>query len=199
MKKIVGEAFFELEAKKSSFLGFLFPWEHFAEKLQELKNTHLKAVHFVYAYRVYDSGRVEEAFSDDGEPRGSSGMPVLNVLRGRDLVDSAAIVVRYFGGTLLGVGGLVRAYTQSIVECVKIAESKNLLQDFVQECQREFFCSYALLSRVEYLAKILELELQKDRFCDAGVVLHIRGREGSVEEFAAQVEQMRFVNKPSQG
>ena len=66
--------------------------------------------------------QILESFDDDGEPKGSSGMPSLNVLRGENLIDIGVIVVRYFGGTLLGVGGLVRAYTNAIKDAIRFCK-----------------------------------------------------------------------------
>lgn len=192
MKKIAQEVCSTNEIKKSTFLGFLLPYSEFDSKIEMLKNKHPKAVHFVYAYRFYDNGKVVERFSDDGEPKGSSGMPVLNVLRGRDLVDCAAIVVRYFGGTLLGVGGLVRAYTQSVVDCLKDAENLGMIEDFLLEESESVFCAYTLLGKVEYLAKILELKLQKDSFETNGVYLSIKGQRQQLDNFKKQYQELQF-------
>jgi len=77
-----------------------------------LKIEHPKARHIVYAYReLNEFNQIIENSSDDGEPKGSSGVPVLNVLRGEEFINVAILVVRYFGGIKLGIGGLVRAYT----------------------------------------------------------------------------------------
>ncbi|MCE3036363.1 YigZ family protein [Helicobacter sp. faydin-H20] len=192
MKKIVQEVYSSNEIKKSIFLGFLLPYTNFVTKMQKLKDEHPKAVHFVYAYRIYEDGKVVERFSDDGEPKGSSGMPVLNVLRGRDLVDCAAIVVRYFGGTLLGVGGLVRAYTQSVVDCIKEAEKSLLLDEFLLEESCEICCQYTLLGKVEYLAKKLALRMEKKTFEADGVVIVLMGERKGLDIFRQEFSTMQF-------
>ncbi|MCE3039224.1 IMPACT family protein [Helicobacter anatolicus] len=192
MKKIAQEVCSSNEIKKSIFLGFLLPYTNFVTKMQKLKDKHPKAVHFVYAYRIYEDGKVIERFSDDGEPKGSSGMPVLNVLRGRDLVDCAAIVVRYFGGTLLGVGGLVRAYTQSVVDCIKEAEKSLLLDEFLLEESCEICCQYALLGKVEYLAKKLALRMEKKTFEADGVVIVLMGERKGLDIFRQEFSTMQF-------
>ncbi len=96
------------------------------EKRNELKKTHHKAVHVVWAYRtgLYN---VEEYCSDDGEPSGSSGMPVLNEIRKRNLSDTAVFVVRYYGGKKLGVPGLINAYMTAASEALGHAVCKTLL------------------------------------------------------------------------
>ncbi|AJC91826.1 hypothetical protein (UPF0029 domain) [Campylobacter subantarcticus LMG 24377] len=123
----------KIEIKKSTFLSFLCPFEDFQALMQRLRSEHLKAVHFVYAYRYLNElGQIVEDKSDDGEPKGTSAMPCLNVLRGALLVNCAVIVVRYFGGIKLGTGGLVRAYSDAANEAILEAnllefESKNIL------------------------------------------------------------------------
>ncbi|MCV3482671.1 IMPACT family protein [Campylobacter sp. CNRCH_2014_0184h] len=123
----------KIEIKKSTFLSFLCPFEDFQTLMQKLRNEHLKAVHFVYAYRYLNEfDQIIEDKSDDGEPKGTSAMPCLNVLRGSLLVNCAVIVVRYFGGIKLGTGGLVRAYSEATNEAILNAtllefEAKNIL------------------------------------------------------------------------
>ncbi|PAF45802.1 YigZ family protein [Helicobacter sp. 11S02629-2] len=107
-----------LEVKGSKFISLIYPLKHLDEvkKLSlELKASHKKASHVVNAFRFYDTHLVEGS-SDDLEPKGSAGEPMLTVLRGKDLVNVVAFCVRYFGGTKLGVGGLVRAYSASLNE-----------------------------------------------------------------------------------
>ncbi|PAF47720.1 hypothetical protein BKH43_08135 [Helicobacter sp. 13S00401-1] len=105
-----------LEVKGSKFISLIYPLQHLDEvkKLTlELKASHKKASHVVNAFRFYDV-HIVEGSSDDGEPKGSAGEPLLSVLRGKDLVNVVAFCVRYFGGIKLGVGGLVRAYSTSL-------------------------------------------------------------------------------------
>ena len=100
--------------KKSKFIASVFPVvsENDAlEKLNTVKKTYSDATHNVYAY-VIDENNIFR-YSDDGEPSGTAGMPVLDSIRGENLVDVLVVVTRYFGGTLLGTGGLVRAYGAS--------------------------------------------------------------------------------------
>eukprot|EP01029_Cantina_marsupialis_P023828 TRINITY_DN6002_c0_g1_i1.p1 TRINITY_DN6002_c0_g1~~TRINITY_DN6002_c0_g1_i1.p1 ORF type:complete len:117 (+),score=13.89 TRINITY_DN6002_c0_g1_i1:113-463(+) len=90
------------------------PINMFDEVMHRLRVEHPKARHFVYAYRYLNEfEQVVENQSDDGEPKGTSGKPTLNVLAGNELINSAVIIVRYFGGIKLGTGGLVRAYSDA--------------------------------------------------------------------------------------
>ncbi len=104
----------ELEEKRSRFLGYIHPVASEEEALaflETIRARHWDARHNVYAYRLREGGR--SRFSDDGEPQGTAGMPVLEVLQKRELFDCIVVVTRYFGGILLGTGGLVRAYSQA--------------------------------------------------------------------------------------
>lgn len=105
-----GEA--EFTEKRSRFIGHVWPIEsedEAVEHIKELKSKYWDARHNVYAYILRDSGIMR--YSDDGEPQGTSGMPTLNVFRGGEINNVCCIVTRYFGGILLGTGGLVRAYS----------------------------------------------------------------------------------------
>ena len=102
----------EFYEKKSHFIGRLWPVETeeaALEKIQEMKKQHYDATHNCWAYIIRD-GAVR--FSDDGEPGGTAGMPMLQVLQREGLYNCVCVVTRYFGGILLGAGGLVRAYTK---------------------------------------------------------------------------------------
>jgi len=102
----------EFIEKKSRFIGRLWPVETeeaALEKIQEMKKKHYDATHNCWAYIIKD-GAVR--FSDDGEPGGTAGMPMLQVLQREGLFNCVCVVTRYFGGILLGAGGLVRAYTK---------------------------------------------------------------------------------------
>jgi uncharacterized YigZ family protein len=102
----------EFKDRGSKFLAYAFPIANsgdFKKRLQELKEEHPKAVHHCFAYRLGADGNTFRS-SDDGEPSGSAGKPILGQIDSRKLTNTAVIVVRYFGGTLLGVPGLIHAY-----------------------------------------------------------------------------------------
>lgn len=171
----------------SSFLSFLFCAKDFKRRLSELKDSHLKAVHFVYASRVFNEfGHIEESFSDDGEPRGTSGMPTLKVLRGYGVVESAIITVRYFGGTLLGSGGLVRAYTQSAKNAILNAQ----LLAYKPMEEHEFMVQYSKLARIEYFAKSLGIALEKREFLPLCVRCVVVGEVQNLRRFLATVKDL---------
>ena len=116
------EASAELTERKSRFIGYVRPVQDpkgAACFLAEIKSLHPQARHHVYAYRLRDGQLCR--FSDDGEPQGTAGKPVLDILTGRELWDACFVVVRYFGGILLGMGGLVRAYSQAAAQAAQAA------------------------------------------------------------------------------
>ena len=106
------ESVAEFKDRGSRFLAYAFPissTDDFKKRLKELKEEHTKAVHHCFAYRIGTDGNNFRS-SDDGEPSGSAGRPILGQIDSKELVNAAVIVVRYFGGTLLGVPGLINAY-----------------------------------------------------------------------------------------
>lgn len=108
------EANAEFEERRSLFIGYAKPVksaEEAMEFIKQKKKEHADATHNVYAY-LLDGGRVAK-YSDDGEPQGTAGMPVLDTIRKSDVDGVCVVVTRYFGGILLGAGGLVRAYAHS--------------------------------------------------------------------------------------
>lgn len=105
-----GEA--ELIEKRSRFIGRVWPVESEQDaiaRIKEMREKHWDATHNVYAYILRENNAMR--YSDDGEPGGTSGMPTLNVFRAEGITDVCCVITRYFGGTLLGAGGLVRAYS----------------------------------------------------------------------------------------
>lgn len=113
----------EIIEKKSRFIASVKPISSEEEALAfvaEIKKKHWDATHNVFAYQFGERNEVQRQ-SDDGEPSGTAGLPVLDVLRGEDIKNTVIVVTRYFGGTLLGTGGLVRAYGKAAKEGVLAA------------------------------------------------------------------------------
>lgn len=109
---VLQPALAEFKDRGSKFLAYTFPIEtveDFKQRLQELKKEHPKAVHHCFAYRIGTDGNTFRV-SDDGEPSGTAGRPILGQIDSKQLTNVLVVVVRYFGGTLLGVPGLINAY-----------------------------------------------------------------------------------------
>lgn len=132
----------EYIVKRSRFIGYAKPVttvEDANNFIAEIKSKHWDATHNVYAYILRDGG--VKRYSDDGEPQGTAGVPVLDVLEKENLVDVCVVVTRYFGGILLGGGGLVRAYSHSAkigVDSAKIIAMAHCV-DLAVECDYTFY------------------------------------------------------------
>lgn len=126
---------FEIVIKKSRFICHLKridSEEHAKELIQEIKKEHWKATHNCVAYVIGDTQQIQRS-NDDGEPSGTAGIPMLEVLKVKELHNVLAIVTRYFGGTELGAGGLIRAYSSSVSETLShIGIVKAVLQQEVK-------------------------------------------------------------------
>jgi uncharacterized YigZ family protein len=139
----------EITEKKSRFIAAICPAECEAEALdfiKQRKKEHYSASHNCSAYIIGTDGRIKHS-SDDGEPSGTAGKPMLSVLEGNGLYNVAAVVTRYFGGILLGTGGLVRAYTKALEECISSAELKTMF--FGSQIKIE--ASYSDSGKLQYI------------------------------------------------
>ena len=116
------EGFAEYKERGSRFLAYSFPFDD-AQKLkgiiQKFKNEHPKAVHFCFAYKIGIDGNKFRS-TDDGEPSGSAGKPILGQIESKELTDVLLVVIRYFGGSLLGVSGLINAYKSAAAMALQV-------------------------------------------------------------------------------
>lgn len=151
--------------KGSKFIAFckpIYSVEEFKEWLTELKVLHPSAVHHCYAYRIgYDKSQYR--MNDDGEPSGSAGKPIYNVILSNDLTNIGIVIVRYFGGSLLGVPGLISAYKQASVEA--IALNNIITRDIVEKVSIQFpYEKMNIVMRIvkEHQLKIIQQESDLD-------------------------------------
>ncbi|WP_407510535.1 IMPACT family protein [Elizabethkingia anophelis] len=150
-----------LKEKGSKFISYAYPVldeDDVKKRLEEVKTLHPKATHYCYAFRLGLKGENYRA-NDDGEPSGSAGLPIYNQLLGHDVTNILLVVVRYYGGTKLGVGGLVKIYKESAKELLSFAEmitkelEKVLTLEFDFSHQNQIF---TILNK--YNAKVLEFD-----------------------------------------
>lgn len=141
------------------------------------------ANHHVYAFRVGFGKSVTEGMSDDGEPTGTSGPPTLAVLRGSGIGDIALVTTRYFGGTKLGTGGLVRAYTESAQEALAILKTELKVEKRVLGLE----LPYSLYNIVKRLIAVYRGEIQEEEFT-AQVMVIVRF---AVDDLAAFTEDLQ--------
>ena len=153
----------QIEVKKSKFIATLAPFKDFESLNKTLRDEHPKAAHVVWAYRYLNEfGQIVENSSDDGEPKGSSAPALLAALRGAELIDTCALVVRYFGGIKLGIGGLMRAYGTSVNKAIKSAKDMGVLEFFEKKESLKVFVPFALISRCEHFAKTKNINFSQE-------------------------------------
>lgn len=141
----------------SKFLGFCYPIqkrEDIKPILSQLKKDHIKAVHFCFAYRLGYDGADFRA-NDDGEPSGSAGKPILGQIDSFELTNVLVVVVRYFGGTLLGVPGLINAYKSTTTACFEMAE----IVEKAIEATLFLEFDYNLLGEIMNVAKYFDAQI----------------------------------------
>ncbi len=146
---VKGSATSEFQEKKSTFIGYIKrvnTEEEAKNFVNEIKSMHKEATHNVYAYIVGENKGIQR-YSDDGEPQGTAGIPVLEVIKKNDLTDVAVVVTRYFGGILLGGGGLIRAYSKGASSAIEEAG----IVEKVKGLKLRFTLEYDLIGKIQYL------------------------------------------------
>ena len=161
-KTLKQEAYDEFIVNKSRFIGYACPCQTEEEALaflKQIREKHRDATHNCYAYVIGENAGIMR-YNDDGEPGGTAGMPMMEVIKARGVVNCCVVVTRYFGGILLGAGGLVRAYSHgcaialNAAQVVKMQLSRRLLLDV----------PYPLWDKVSYAMKSLPLLVEDTAF-----------------------------------
>ena len=168
-KTILQDSCSEIEEKKSRFIANIFyvkDLEEVEQRLKEVRTKYFDASHHCYAFRVEQENMIKEKQSDDGEPAGTAGLPMLNILQKNELVNVLVIVTRYFGGTLLGTGGLVRAYSLAVQKALETANMTIQKMGYVMKVKIE----YKELEKFKYYCKkneikIIDLQYEDNIFC----------------------------------
>lgn len=148
----------EIVEKKSKFIANVFYIETVEEaegKVKEIKKKYFDARHNCYAFSVFTKEGIINRFSDDGEPSGTAGSPMLNILNSKGLTNIVVIVTRYFGGILLGTGGLVRAYTGAMQEA--LSQIEEVCKDLGLEAKLQ--TTYPDLEKLKYYLKQNEIDI----------------------------------------
>lgn len=148
-KTVCKEAEAEITEKKSRFIAAIAPIrseEEAVQYIEQVKKLHWNARHHCYAYVLGERFEIQR-YSDDGEPGGTAGKPMLDVLLGEEIHDVLAVVTRYFGGTLLGTGGLVRAYSGAVRE--GLSASNIITKKY--GCKLKITADYNKLGKLQYI------------------------------------------------
>ena len=180
----------EFKDRGSKFIGYACPVknvEEFKDRLNEIKKEHPKATHHCFAYRLGLEGNIFRV-SDDGEPSGTAGRPILGQIDSKELVNTLVVVVRYFGGTLLGVPGLINAYKSAAALALQIAPQAQ------KQVEREFTLQfdYTQVNEVmtlvkQYNCRVVRQEMQL--FCNMTIAIP----KNRVTEVVYKLKELRNV------
>ena len=165
----------------SKFYGFIHPissLENYKSLIKKYKENNPEACHVCSAYRIYLNGWVDEYATDDGEPNGSAGLPILNTLKKHKLVNVSAYVVRVYGGVNLGIPGLINAYST----CIDNAIDDNLLIDLYPMEKVVIEYSYDLEKIINHVIKLMDAKIIKQIF-EKTISLEIAVRESKKNIF----------------
>ncbi|MBU5590985.1 YigZ family protein [Clostridium sp. MSJ-4] len=158
------EAMDEFEERKSLFIGYTKRVETEDDAkafINVIKSKHKDATHNVYAYIVGQNLEIQR-YSDDGEPQGTAGIPILEVIKKSGITDCVVVVTRYFGGILLGAGGLVRAYTKGASMAIKEAG----LVEKVDGILLRIIIDYDLLGKIQYICNQNQWYIEDTQYTD---------------------------------
>ena len=179
---------FEETIKGSRFLSELFPCESQAaarDLVKAQKNKYPDATHVVHAF-VIGPGAEVLGMSDDGEPSGTAGRPTLDVLKGFGCTNTLVTITRWFGGTLLGTGGLVKAYSGGAKGVLQKAEEAGLFEELVAKRDFSFDCDYSLHKLIKLNMEAFALYDVSEAFAE-GVKISGKIRADQYEEFAGKL------------
>ena len=176
--------------KGSKFLAFAYPFENESEIkniIEPLRKEHFKAVHFCYAYRV-GLDRTNFKVNDDGEPSGSAGRPILNALLSKEITNILVVVVRYWGGTLLGVPGLINAYKSATEEVLTNAE---IIEKTVNDVYQITF-GYVQMNDIMKVVKDFDLKIKNQQF-DNQCIIKLEFRQSITTKVVGQFEKVEEI------
>ena len=174
------------EEKKSEFIGYAKRVENEEEAkefVNEIKSMHKQARHNCWAYVIGENMGIQR-YSDDGEPQGTAGIPILEVMKKSGITDCAVVVTRYFGGVLLGTGGLTRAYTKGASMAVKAAG----VVEKVKGMKLSINLDYDLLGKIQYICGQNNWHIEDTEYSDK-VIIHILATEDD-----SRIMENEFIN-----
>ena len=180
----------EIVEKKSKFIANLIHVESVEEaedKIKEIKKKYHDARHNCVAYRVLEGGQIVEKSSDDGEPSGTAGGPMLNILQKNNLCNLVVIVTRYFGGILLGTGGLVRAYSEATQQVIE--KSTPIMK--VQGLEIEVGLDYSNLEIFKYYCKNNEINIKDTNYYE-NIILKVEMEKNRKNIFLEDIETKKL-------
>lgn len=182
---------YELVEKKSKFIADTFPIKDEEEAktiIKEIKKKYYNAKHHCFAYITFDEqGKLIERCSDDGEPSGTAGAPMLNIIKNKHIYNVLVIVTRYFGGILLGTGGLVRAYSEATTRALNNAKyiSKELGKEI------KVTVEYSQVEAIKYYCRKKDIKILKEEYSKE-VYFFIEISEKNLENLYKNIDNLHF-------
>ena len=181
----------EIVVKKSKFIANFIKVsskEEAEEEIKKIKKKYFDARHNCIAYRILEDETIIERFSDDGEPSGTAGSTMLNILQKNNLINVVIVVTRYFGGILLGTGGLVRAYSDVLLKAIEESNISNLILG--EEC--EVAVEYNNFEKFKYYCKNNDINIKNSIYTEE-IVCKIE-MEDDVKEKLLKDFELKNVN-----
>lgn len=189
-KTIKEHASYELVEKKSKFIANLYyveSVEEAEEKLKEIKKKYYDARHNCYAFSIFTNNGKVDRFSDDGEPSGTAGAPMLNIITSQGLSNILVVVTRYFGGILLGTGGLVRAYSEATLKALESTEKIEKDLGLIVK----FSVSYSDDQKLKYYLKQEDINIISSEF-NENVNVFVEITKEKYENILKNKEEFKF-------
>lgn len=188
------------EEKKSEFIGYAKRVENEEDAkafVNEIKGLHKQARHNCWAYVIGENMGIQR-YSDDGEPQGTAGIPILEVMKKSNITDCAVVVTRYFGGVLLGTGGLTRAYTKGASIAIKSAG----IVEKVKGLKMSFEMEYDLFGKIQYICGQNSWHIEDTEYTDK-VIVHILCEESMASTIEGEIVEASsgkiIVSKSEEG
>jgi len=176
---------------KSKFIGFVIPGDLkklFLDRIRELQMDHHSANHIAFAYRIKTSNGIDDYFNDAGEPSGTAGRPLLNILQNQNLINTCLAVVRYYGGVNLGTGGLARAYSKAAMMAIDHADFK----DFIKLNYYKIILEYNMLDNLT--DKLLKENAEIiDKHFEENIVLKVKMTESAFKNIQSQFSLIKIT------
>lgn len=178
---------YELVEKKSKFIAntyYIESKEKAEEIIKENKKNFYDARHNCFAYRVLSDQGIIERSSDDGEPSGTAGAPMLNILSKNNIVNVLVIVTRYFGGILLGTGGLVKAYSESTQNVLEKSKFAKIVRGIALELEVE----YGEFEKVKYYCRKKDISIKNIEYLE-NIICNIEMKKEYLEDFIKEIDE----------
>ena len=181
----------EIVEKKSKFIANVFyveSVEEAEEYIRKIKKEHKLARHNCYAFSIFSREGITDRFSDDGEPSGTAGAPMLNIISSKKITNIWVVVTRYFGGILLGTGGLVSCYSNVTLKALE--EAKKVKKCRGLEAQVEV--EYSNLEIFKYYCKYQEIEIKNIEYLDK-IICKIEAENSKIEKIMGDIKLKKLI------